>query len=153
MGATLEAVKSVVKGLSDDSLLDLHKFVDGILRAKGMRGSAGDLSAAMAKGEGVKKGPTEWWRRITGIDIDKLREGKGFYALEGEWLKDGQDKTSGLVLSKTKDGKFYLYVEGKLAIPDGHDFGPSFEKVKTHPYVWMLWRIALMFEDRETLEN
>lgn len=163
MGEMLNTITRLAGELSDDSLRELEKVVDRLMRERGLKGHS-TLRAALDAGEMVaagkgkfKRKPSAYMRYVDGIDLAKLAEGKGFYAVDGAFLKDGEEpEEDRLLLIKQEDGSMDVrlwsdsYMAGERA-----KFGGKLAKVSEHPNADVLWRVARYFhpESKLTLER
>lgn len=162
MGDMLENVKKFAEALGDESLRELEKHVDQLLRMRGLKGRS-SIAAEMSTGEVVsdRKGgfkKTRAYRKYAdSCDLDLLAEGKGFYAVEGDFINRGQTPESDrLIIEKRLDGGMDVtwngqpYREGESA-----NFGGRYAKANLHPNADALWRVARYFhpESKLTLEK
>lgn len=166
MGAMLEVLKDMVLQLDDDSLCLLASHVNVTLRDRRVAGREDitpSLESAMAAGKSVasrKMDGKEIWWVVSGIDLEVLKEGKGFYAVGRRFAKPDEYYQAGyMILRKNADGTYELFNNKYLGMmkppTPAMNWGPSFAKVKEHRWAEIFWEIAFYFCNGEMtkLEN
>jgi hypothetical protein len=136
MGEALRIIESVIPTLQRHELERLKSLIDSELGVK-------KTTRTSYKPRGAKS--AAWWKRIDGIDLNALANGRGWWSVQGEFVDEEAAKEC-IALHKDSAGLYTFYTNGKPAMPDQTaNFEGRFAHVNTHAEADVLWRIFVWF--------
>jgi hypothetical protein len=173
MSMALEVIKGVIPKMEDESLRELASLLNETMVARGLRGrptgkpTRGEITdeeldrmlediAKPADKPPAKATMRSWKRKVTSVDWQAMKEGRGFYALPGPFVRS-HEANEGVVIHKSVDG-YQLSLNGTVLTDRAHGkFGPTYEAMNSHPQANLIYTAALLVlndsHERHKLES